>query len=285
MGAGWGMTHPLSKIAVSTGYQHFGLIFWQLAIGAALMAVICALRGTGLPKGRKQIGICLMVAIVGTMIPNTASYQSIVHLPAGIASILLSMVPMWGFAIALIMGLERFSWRRACGLLLGLFGVMLIALPGASVLNLAVFWVLVGLLAGFCYGLESNLVAKFGTEGMDPFQVLYGASMMGAVIMLPATLLSGQWIPLDAAMTREGQALVLASVIHVIVYVSYVWMVGRAGSVFAVQVSYLVTGFGVLWAKLILDETYPSGVWIALLFMFAGMYLVQPRVKAVLAPG
>ena len=27
MGAGWGLTQPLSKIAVSTGYRHFGLIF------------------------------------------------------------------------------------------------------------------------------------------------------------------------------------------------------------------------------------------------------------------
>ena len=38
MGAGWGVTQPLSKIAVSTGYRHLGLIFWQLAPGAIAMA-------------------------------------------------------------------------------------------------------------------------------------------------------------------------------------------------------------------------------------------------------
>lgn len=31
MGAGWGATQPLSKIAVSEGYRHFGIIVWQLA--------------------------------------------------------------------------------------------------------------------------------------------------------------------------------------------------------------------------------------------------------------
>ncbi|MEM9637023.1 MAG: DMT family transporter, partial [Pseudomonadota bacterium] len=195
LGAGWGMTQPLTKIAVSTGYKHFGLIFWQLFIGAALMALICALRGTKLPRGRRQVGICLMVALVGTMIPNSTSYQAAVHLPSGILSILLSMVPMWAFPIALMMGLDRFSWRRFIGLALGLFGVLLIAAPGASALDLAVFWVLVGLISGICYGLEGNLVAKFGTAGMDAFQVLYGASLMGAVIMLPVALGSGQWIP------------------------------------------------------------------------------------------
>ena len=34
MGAGWGVTQPLAKIAVSEGYRAFGLIAWQLAIGA-----------------------------------------------------------------------------------------------------------------------------------------------------------------------------------------------------------------------------------------------------------
>lgn len=28
LGAGWGLTQPLAKIAVSTGHGHFGLIFW-----------------------------------------------------------------------------------------------------------------------------------------------------------------------------------------------------------------------------------------------------------------
>lgn len=283
LGAGWGVTLPLTKIAVSSGYKHFGLIFWQLAIGAAFMAAICAARGTAFPKGRRQLGICAMVALVGTILPNSASYQAAVHLPAGILSILLSMVPMWAFPIALAMGQDRFSWRRFGGLCCGLCGVLLIAAPGAQAMGLPLFWVVVGLISGFCYGLEGNLVAKVGTAGMDPFQVLFGASVLGAVCVLPVTVLSGQWIGPAAVLTLEGQAQVLASLIHVSVYAGYVWMVGRAGAVFTVQVSYLVTGFGVLWAKLILGEAYAPGIWAALLLMLAGMYLVQPRAKVVLA--
>lgn len=37
MGAGWGFTVPLSRIAVSSGYGEYGLVFWQLVIGAALV--------------------------------------------------------------------------------------------------------------------------------------------------------------------------------------------------------------------------------------------------------
>jgi drug/metabolite transporter (DMT)-like permease len=61
------------------------------------------------------------------------------------------------------------------------------------------------------------------------------------------------------------------------VYSAYVWLVGRAGSVFAAQVSYLVTGFGVLWSMALLGERYSGYVWAALALMFAGLALVQPR--------
>ena len=75
LGAGWGLTIPLAKIAVSEGYRHFGLIFWQFAIGAALLAIISILRGRGLPLGRKQLRLYLIIALIGTMLPNAESYE------------------------------------------------------------------------------------------------------------------------------------------------------------------------------------------------------------------
>ncbi len=56
-------------------------------------------------------------------------------------------------------------------------------------------------------------------------------------------------------------------------------MVGRAGAVFAAQVSYLVTAFGVGRAMAILGERFSATVWLAMLMMFAGLFLVQPRPK------
>ena len=51
LGMGWSFTQPMSKLAVSEGYQHFGLIFWQAAIGAALLTVVSLIRGKSLPLG------------------------------------------------------------------------------------------------------------------------------------------------------------------------------------------------------------------------------------------
>ena len=286
LGAGWGMTMPLTKIAVSTGYKHYGLLFWQMAIGVMVMSSIALVRGTRLPLGVAQLRVYVLIALIGSVLPNTASYQAAVHLPAGVLSILLSMIPIWAFPIALMLGLDRFEWIRLGGLAAGLSAVLLIVLPGADMSgSIPIFWVLIGLISGLFYAFEGNYVARWGTAGLDPIQVLWGASLVGSLIALPLALGSGQWIDPRMSYGPVDLALVASSTLHVLTYTGYVWLVGRAGPVFTVQISYLVTLFGILWAWLILSEAYPPVIWAALALMLVGMYLVQPRAKPALDDG
>ncbi len=278
MGAGWGMTQPLSKIAVSEGYRHFGLIFWQMFIGAGFLGAVQLWRRRKIRFDAAAFRIYLLIAFIGTIIPNSATYEAIRHLPSGLISILLAMVPMFAFPVALMLGNETFRVSRLLGLGLGLAGVMLIMGPEASLPDRAlVVFVPLALVAPFFYGLEGNIVARWGTAGLDPVEVLLGASALGACLTLPLALATGHFITPPVNWGPPETALVASSLIHVTVYSTFVWVVGRAGPVFAIQVSYLVTAFGVLWAILILGESYSGWVWGALFVMLCGMVLVQPR--------
>ena len=278
IGAGWGITSPLSKIAVSTGHQPLGLVFWQMVIGAVLLGAIVFVRGGRLALGRRQITLYLAIAFLGTILPNAASYRAAAHLPAGVMSIVIAMVPMFAFPIALALGQDRFSIARVVGLGLGLGGVALLVGPEASLPDRAmVAFIPLALIAPFFYGLEGNFVGKFGTAGLDPIEVLFGASVFGAVLSFPLALGFGHWLNPLGGFGAPESALVLSSIVHALVYAGYVWLVGRAGAVFAAQVSYLVTIFGVGWAMLILDEAYSGYIWGALGLMLLGMFLVQPR--------
>lgn len=284
MGAGWGITSPLSKIAVSTGHQPLGLVFWQMVIGAVLLGAIVFVRGGRLALGRRQITLYLAIAFLGTILPNAASYRAAAHLPAGVMSIVIAMVPMFAFPIALALGQDRFSIARVVGLGLGLGGVALLVGPEASLPDRAmVAFIPLALIAPFFYGLEGNFVGKFGTAGLDPIEVLFGASVFGAVLSFPLALGFGHWLNPLGGFGAPESALVLSSIVHALVYAGYVWLVGRAGAVFAAQVSYLVTIFGVGWAMLILDEAYSGYIWGALGLMLLGMFLVQPRDREELA--
>jgi drug/metabolite transporter (DMT)-like permease len=281
LGAGWGITQPLAKIAVSEGYRHFGIIFWQLAIGTVILGGITFARGRGLPLGPRHLRLYAVIALTGTLIPNAASFQAAVHLPSGIISILLSLVPMFAFPVALALGIDRFRWARLAGLAFGLAGVALIVGPETSLPDpaLAVF-IPLALVAPLFYAFEGNIVDKWGTGGLDPIQVLFGASAVGLVAALPLAVLTGHFIDPRAPWGAPDAAVVLSSLVHAGVYAGYVWMVGRGGAVFAAQVSYLVTAFGVLWAMAILGERFSATVWLAMLMMFAGLFLVQPRAAA-----
>ncbi len=70
LGAAWGATQPMTKIAVSEGYRHFGLIFWQFVVGALVLGTILALRGKTLPLGKRQLRLYLIIAMIGTLLPN-----------------------------------------------------------------------------------------------------------------------------------------------------------------------------------------------------------------------
>lgn len=277
-GMGWGLTQPLGKIAVSTGHAHFGLIFWQCTIGAGVMALVSAVQGRALPLHRGALVTYVMIALLGTVIPNSTFYLSIAHLPSGIMSILISLVPMMAFPIALALGLERFSPRRLAGLLAGLAGVLLLVMPEASLPDRAMLaWIPLALVGPLFYAIEGNYVARFGTARVDPIRVLYGASLAGAVMTLPMALGSGQYISPLRSFGAPEWALVGFSVLNVFIYAAYVWLVGRAGAVFSMQVAYLVTGFGMLWAMLILSERYSPFIWAAMALVLFGVLLVQPR--------
>lgn len=283
MGAGWGATQPLSKIAVSTGYGPFGLLMWQQILGVVLMACVCAVRRKPLPRTANALRAYVVIALVGTVLPNSISYTAAVHLPAGIMSLLLSIVPMFAFVIALQLGNDSFAWRRIAGLGFGLIGVVLVIAPSVDIgAVVPMEWAAAYLVVGLFYAFEGNYVARWGVAGLDPFQLMLGASLAGLVIVTPLAGGLGQTIPPQWPRPLPQQALVAASLVHVLVYASYVWLVGCAGAVFAVQVSYLVTGFGLFWAWFLLDEAFSNMIWLALAVMFLGVYLVQPRPRAIL---
>lgn len=283
LGTGWGITQPLTKIAVSEGYEPLGLIFWQLAIGAVVLGGYRVLRGKSIALPRRLWWFFLMIALLGTVLPNSFSYRAAAHLPAGVMSVIISLVPIFAFPVALMLRTDHFGWMRFAGLFMGLLGVVLLAGPESLPEPSMVWWLPVALIAPLCYGFEGNVVAKWGMHGLGPGHVLFGASVVGAIISLPMSLASGQFIDPRVTWGAPEYALILSSLIHVTVYTGYVWLVSQAGAVFAAQVAYIVTGSGVVWSMILLGERYSLWVWLAMIMILAGMFLVQPRQNDALA--
>ncbi len=278
IGLTWGSTIPLTKIAVSSGHQPPGLIFWQLLFSSIVLACINLRRRVALTLDRRKLVYFLVIGLIGTIFPNSFSYFAAARLPGGVMAIIIASVPMFSLAIANTLRIERFSLIRLIGVLLGAVAVSVLILPETSLPepDKAIF-VLVALIAPLCYGAEGNYIAARAPRDVDAVTTLLGASVLGTFIAAPFALATGTWVDLSAPWGAPEWALLFTSLFHVAAYSGYIWLVGVAGPVFSSQVSYVVTLAGVFLSALILSESYSSWVWMALIMMLGGLALVQPR--------
>ncbi len=281
IGAVWALTFPLTKIAVLGGYRSFGIIFWSSVIAAVVLGALVTWRGIGLPTHRAALGRYLFVALVGTLLPSAATYTAVEHLPAGVIAVCMAIIPIVAFPMAIALGLEQPDLRRFSGLLLGLLGVLLIVVPDASLPDptKAVF-ILLALLSVLFYAIEGVGLGKIGRAGLQPVQLMLGAFLLSVALTLPIALATGTFIVPSAGFGAAGTAVVLSGLANVVAYVGYVWIIGRGGPVFAGQVSYIVTGFSIIWSMVLLGESYSVWVWGAMAVIFTGLLVTQPRQTA-----
>ena len=171
-------------------------------------------------------------------------------------ALIIALVPMFSLLIALSIRSEPFQMLRFAGVLLGAAAIALIVLPDSSLPDSSkALFVILALLAPFCYGVEGNYLAVRQPSDTGPVATLFGASVIGAAISLPLPLMTGSFInPLATGMGSSEWALLANTLLHICAYIGYIWMVEKAGAVFSAQVAYIVTPAGVLLSMLILGE-------------------------------
>ena len=284
VGVSWGLTAPLSKIAVSTGHHYLGLLIWQIIIMILSLGLIQIFRKKKLPLNLNCFWRYVLVALLGTILPNSIMYKAYFHLQSGIMSILVSIVPMIAFLLVLVLQMEKFEIRRFLGVLFGIFAIILIVFPKLDLGYIGeVSWILLALLSPLCYAIEGVWINKIGIAKLDPIEVILGASILGFFILMPIVALNGYWITPYRVWGPAEFAITLSSLIHSIIYISYIWLIGKAGVIFASQVSYIYTASGIGFSIILLGEGYSLFVWAAVILMLMGLMMVRPSRRSSLS--
>ena len=284
VGVSWGLTAPLSKIAVSTGHHYLGLLIWQIIIMILSLGLIQIFRKKKLPLNLNCFWRYVLVALLGTILPNSIMYKAYFHLQSGIMSILVSIVPMIAFLLVLVLQMEKFEIRRFLGVLFGIFAIILIVFPKLDLGYIGeVGWILLALLSPLCYAIEGVWINKIGIAKLDPIEVILGASILGFFILIPIVALNGYWVTPYRVWGPAEFAITLSSLIHSIIYISYIWLIGKAGVIFASQVSYIYTASGIGFSIILLGEGYPLFVWAAVILMLMGLMMVRPSRRSSLS--
>lgn len=153
----------------------------MLLLGAVVLAM-----GLRLPATWSDWRRMLVFATLNNVAPFVLIIQAQREVTGGIAAIFMATTPLCGLLMApWFIADERFTWRRLCGILVGIAGVAVIT--GAS--GAAGSWRAQAMLlsAAFCYS-AANIFARRYLSGHHPFAIASAQTIGSFAVALPVAL-------------------------------------------------------------------------------------------------
>lgn len=280
-GIAWGVTFSLAKIAVDGGAHPVGITLWQAVLGALFLGAMTFGRGRSVSLQRPLVGLYVICALLGTVVPSILFFYAAAQVPAGVLSITVTLVPILTVCFSALFRVERLALGRIVGLLCGMAAIVLLVGPQESLPDpAAVPWVLVACAASACYAGENLVIALRMPPSANPFSVACGMFLAGTAILLPITLAMDSFVPLPWPWGPAEWSIVGMALVSALAYSLFIYLIGQAGPVFASQVAYIVTLSGVVWGLIIFGEQHSHWIWLSLVVMLAGLTLVTPRHRA-----
>ena len=278
LGLGWGLSFTLGKIAIAAGGTPIGLTFWQsLFSGLILLAYVFFRHGKIIIPKIMFLPI-VIITFLSVVIPNIIFYACVEHLDAGVLSISVSVIPLFTYLIALGLKMDKFKLRRVIGLITGFCALLILILPENSLPDKRdIPWVLLALNCALCYALENIYIDRLALQNFGPIRLVCAVSFVSAIITFFLSLVMDQFFILQPTNLYLFISTLGLGFISATAYSIFIYLIGRAGSVFSSQVGYLVTFFGVVWGIIILGESHSVFVWISLAMIMMGIFLVQPK--------
>ncbi len=275
LGTIWGLSNPLTKLALEE-IETFAFAFWQVTLALAVLAAIALVRRSWPPLGGQHLRYYVFNGLIGLAIPGLNIAIVVQHIPAGLMSAIVSTAALFTYVLAVVLRQERFQWLRACGVLLGLAGALLILVPRTSLPEADMAgWVLMAMLTPLCYGINGVFAERFMPDSTGTATMALGLLATASLCYLPVMLASGQaGLPLPPVWpsTYALYALALGACGAYLLYFS---LIRHAGSVFMSQVGYIVVAIGIVGGMLIFGERYSLWVWGGVALLMAGLTLVN----------
>ena len=280
MGTAWGLSFSLGKIAVENGAKPFGVAQFQVMFAGNVLLFVTVLRGKSIRDMRDKLGFIFCIAMLGAAIPSVLFYYAAPHVPAGVLSITVALIPLMTYGFSIPLKLENFSVVRVVGLVFGVIAIGLIALPEKSLPDQAALpWILIACISALCYAVENIILGFKSALTVGPMRLAMGMNLMAAVTLLPVTILTDSFFSPSFPLQTVDYAVIGLGLITVVAYTMFVLSVALFGSVFSSQVGYIVTLTGVFWGMIIFGESPSVWIWLSLCAMIIGLALVTPRKK------
>ena len=262
------------SISVAVRISNFELPpFWGAGIRAAVAALVFWLilvaRRINLPRGREMAG-ALLYGLLTVGFSYALLYWGLLRVQAGLASVVLAVVPLMTLLFALAHGQESFRWRGLIGSLIAIGGILLAvgeglgtSIPVASLL---------ALLAGAACLAEGSVLFKFFPQP-HPHATNAIALTIGASFLLGLSVIVGEVWHLPTTSDTWIAFIYLVIVATVGLYYLYLFVLSRWPASVTNHSFLLFPISTVVIAAWLLSETITIAFIIGSGFVLVGVWL------------
>lgn len=188
----WGTAFLFSKNIVDALPPYWGA-FCRVVAGLAFFAVFFGVKKASLKCPAKELWRPFTISFLLILLPFAALSWGIQYTVPTVAGIFNGTVPIWSFigGALLLKGVDRFTWRRAAGVILGLIGLLIIMRPqwqgafAAPANQMALYGYGALLLMALSYGFGNVITKKImvdnhalGWEANTFYQYLFAAVVL-----------------------------------------------------------------------------------------------------------
>jgi drug/metabolite transporter (DMT)-like permease len=268
----YGAIFSVNKLAAAAGTPPLAQGFWQSLGGGLLLLIILALKGRKLALGRRHLLSYLVIGALAVGVPMSLLTYAAPHLPGGLQTIVLALSPPLTYFLGMLARIERFRVLGLLGLAFGFAGVLVI-IVGLGLEESAPDawrWFALSLIAPMLFAC-SNLAAALLRPPLSSSLSMAAGMLVGSSAMLiPIMAIAGQ----ASVPTGAGAiAALIAASINAVFFVLFFEIIRLAGPTFFAQFNYLAVLAGVGWSIAIFGEGLSIYFFVAMLLMFAGVFL------------
>jgi drug/metabolite transporter (DMT)-like permease len=267
--------YACAKIAGAHGVSPLGVLAWETSSAAIAIWAIADRRGQRPAVTLANLRYATVAGVLGITAPSLLTFTALAHVPAGTIGVIGALAPVFTYAIALSLGVERATWLRAGGIVIGLAGVLAIVPPrGALPSGSSLPWAIAAIGGPLLLAAGNVYRSTAWPPGLPPLGAAALMLAVHAVALVPLAAATGAFAPPSSVTAPADLALWGTTAMMTLFYLGAFELQRRAGPVLTGQLGPVITvaslGIGVAF----FGERYPASAVVAVAVVFAGVALV-----------
>jgi drug/metabolite transporter (DMT)-like permease len=224
--------------------------------------------------------VILLLAVFGPFLPSVLLMWVSGSVSSVTISILLPLEAFIVFVICTGLGIERMTFKRLLGLLLGLAGVLIVLRPSLSFGSDPIF-IVVALLIPASFAVRTVVLRSEAVASFDPVTLASSLYIVAVVLSALTLVATGAFQTLRVPDLETSATLAIISAAEALGVMTLIYLVRTAGAVFASQKSFTVALCGVIWSIVLLGADFTYWTGLSLFLLLVGLALVAKRPQPV----